>query len=794
MRLFRLSVAWVMGVYLGSVVSLPLRSVLGMAAVLLGAALLCRRRPGLVQAALCVAVLVAGIGWYPLRVHPSRLAELAGRPVVMEGRVVRGTEYGQGGAWLWFEAQRVTADGCCREVSGRVVVYTGPFPSYSQGDVLRITGEIRPLSGIANEGYRDFLKGQGFAGTVDDSAGIRLLRRSWLFSFRARLAGSLRAALAEPQASLAEGLLLGLRSRMSQELESDFARTGTSHLLAISGFNLAVIGGVVLAAAARLLGRRSPVYLAVTAAIVWMYSALTGMQPPVLRAAIMFSLLLGGLWLGRPGSGLAAVALAAAVMAGFNPDVLREASFQLSFAAVAGLTVIQPPLQRWGRRALPDGHWAGPVARPVFNGVAASLAAILGALPLLVYHFQSVSLVGLPATVAASLLVTAATMAAGLTALLGLFWAPAAWAAGLLASLFLMGIVATVEAFARLPWASVETGAAPAAAVWSCYLLMVGMAGRRQLRAAAAPVLAGARGLLVRLTGLAWRLPRKRTAGVLVLVAGLVWAGFARLPGPQLQVSFLDVGQGDAVLIMTPAGQQVLIDGGPDPDVACQRLGGELPFWDKSLDLVVLTHCHDDHLAGLIGVLQQYRVGQVLESGWGGGPLYREWLARVADRGIPWTAARAGQEFDLGEGIALQVLYPFDEPVEGAESEANSNSLVLRLTWKEVSFLLAGDADTEAEKHILYEGAAAGLRSDVLKVGHHGSLSSTSPAFLAAVDPQVAVISVGAGNLFGHPAESTLAALGEADAALYRTDLHGAITFTTDGDRLWVSTVRPAVT
>ncbi len=574
-KLFRLSVAWVMGVHLGSIVPLPLPFFLGTAALLSGAGLLLRRRrPGWMGIALSLAVLGAGMAWYPLRVHPPGLAELAGRFMVMEGKVARGTEYGQGGAWLWFEAQRVTVDGCWKAISGRVVVYTGPFPAYSQGDVLRITGQIRPLSGIANEGYRDFLKGQGFAGTVDDSAGIQLLRRSWLFSFRERLAGSLRQALAEPQASLAEGLLLGLRSRISRELEDDFARTGTSHLLAISGFNLAVIGGVVLAAAAWLLGRRSPLYLAVTAVIVWMYSALTGMQPPVLRAAIMFSLLLGGLWLGRPGSGLTALSLAAAVMAGLNPQVLRDASFQLSFAAVAGLTVIQPPLQRWGERAIPAGHWVGPAVRPVLNSVAASLAAIAAALPLLVYHFQSVSLVGLPATVVASLLVTAATLTAGLSALMGLVWAPAAWAAGLPASLFLMCMVGVVEAFARLPWASVPTGAVPAAAVWCAYLLMMGMAGRRQVRAAAGAALDGARGLLRRLADLAWRLPRKRTAGVLVLAAGLSWAGFAALPGTQLQVSFLDVGQGDAVLITTPAGQQILVDGGPDPGVACQRVGG----------------------------------------------------------------------------------------------------------------------------------------------------------------------------------------------------------------------------
>ncbi len=789
MRLFRLSVTWVLGVYIGSLAAIRLPFLVGAAGLVVGVGLLVRRRPGWLHGCLCLAAVVAGMSWYQVKVHSPSLEEAMGQTVVMEGKVVRGTEYSEGGAWLYFSAERVLQGECDRAVSGEVVVYTEPFPAYSQGDVLRICGEIRPLSRISNAGYRDFLGREGFVGTVDDSADIRLLRRSWLFSFRDRLAASLRTALAEPQASLAEGLLLGLRSRMSADLANDFARTGTSHLLAISGFNLAVIGGVVLAAAARVAGRRQPAYLAITLVIVWMYSALTGMQPPVLRAAIMFSLLLAGLWLGRPGSALSALALAAAVMAGLDPRVLRDPSFQLSFAAVAGLVVIQPPLQRWGERAIPDAGWAWSAVRVAYNGLAASLAAMVGALPLMVYHFQSVSLVGLPGTAVASLFVTPATMAAGATALLGLFWPAAAWAVGQAASVLLMCIVGVVEVLACLPFASVRTGAVPAGAVWACYLPLLGVAGWRRLKSAAVMALAAARSVPRRLGDVAWRLPRKRTAGLLSLAACLVWAGVAAVPGTRLQVSFLDVGQGDAVLIITPAGQQVLVDGGPNPDTICQRLGEELPFWDKSLDLVVLTHCHDDHLAGLMGVLQQYRVGQVAESGLGGGALYREWLDEVRDRGVPWTAARAGQEIDLGRGIVLEVIYPFDEPVEGTESEANSNSIVLRLAWNRVSFLLAGDADKEAEGKILCRGAAPQLHSDVLKIGHHGSNSSTSPAFLSAVQPQVVVICVGAGNLFGHPAASTLESLDAVD--LYRTDLHGTVTFTTDGERLWLTAARP---
>lgn len=790
MKLLRLCLAWVAGVCLGSLPFLPLPALAGGAGL---AVVVVRVRcgKGWARVGLVLVVLVAGAAWCRVKVQPSTLPEFVGEVVVMEGTVVQGTECRGSRAWLGLAVERVEVGERLREVSGRVLVYTDPYPSYSQGDVLRIAGRIRPLSEVSNAGYREHLAGQGFVGTVDGGTRMELIRRSWLFAFRDRLAASLGEALPEPQASLAEGLLLGLRSHLPEELKEDFRRTGTSHLLAISGFNLAVIGGVVLAAAARLLGRRQPAYLAVTLVIVWLYSALTGMQPPVLRAAIMFSLLLAGLLAGRPGGAPAALGLAAAVMTGLDPGILYDVSFQLSFASVAGLMVLQPPLQRWGERVMPEGRPLLSLVRPLFNALAAGLAAIVASLPLVACHFQSMPLVGLPATVAASVFVTAATLSAGAVALLGLVWPGGAWVAGWVASCFLMCIVWVVKLSARLPLACVETGAVPSGVVWAYYLALLGVAGRRRLAAAASGALRMARGVVDGAARAAWRLPRKPTAGVLVVSAVLAWAGFASLPGGHLQVSFLDVGQGDAILVITPAGQQVLIDGGPGPDTACQLLGEKLPFWDKSLDVVVLTHSHDDHLVGLLPVLERYRVGLVVESGLGEGPLYREWRTRVEDRGIPWMAARAGQWIDLGEGICLEVVHPGDRLIEGTASEANSNSLVLRLCWRQVSFLLAADADWEAERVMLYGGVVRDMQSDVLKVGHHGSNLSTSPAFLAAVDPRVAVISVGAGNLFGHPGEATLAALDGVE--VYRTDEDGTITFTTDGERLWVSTAGAAV-
>jgi competence protein ComEC len=276
---------------------------------------------------------------------------------------------------------------------------------------------------------------------------------------------------------------------------------------------------------------------------------------------------------------------------------------------------------------------------------------------------------------------------------------------------------------------------------------------------------------------------------VLVVCTALVWIAVLAMPDERLRVSFLDVGQGDAVLIETPAGQQVLIDGGPDGDKVCQQLGERLPFWDRSLDLVVLSHGHDDHVTGLVEVLGRYRVGRVLEPGLAERtPAYEAWLETIEERSIESAVAEAGQRIDLGGGITIEVIHPQEEMLQGTDSDANNNSLVLRLVWGGVSFLFTGDIDAEAETAILGADQWRELNSTVLKVPHHGGAGSASALFLTAVEPEIAVISVGEGNNFGHPDRTTVARLGEAE--IYRTDGNGTVSFITDGERLWVETAR----
>lgn len=268
----------------------------------------------------------------------------------------------------------------------------------------------------------------------------------------------------------------------------------------------------------------------------------------------------------------------------------------------------------------------------------------------------------------------------------------------------------------------------------------------------------------------------------LLVAVMLVWAVVLTPPDDKLHVSFLDVGQGDAILVQTPSHQNILIDGGPSPKALNRELGEKLPFWDRTIDLVVSTQPQADHLAGLVEVLKRYEVKQVVESGIPyNTSVYQEWNSSINESGVRRDRAIAGQEVDLGGGIKLEVLGPPEELFQGTSDDVDNNGVVLRLEWGEVSFLLTADIRWDGEFELIKE--RPGLQSTVLKVAHHGSNSSTTEQFLAVVAPQAAVIPVG-NNTFGHPGNETLERL--AEVKVYRTDENGTVEFITDGERLWV--------
>ena len=690
------------------------------------------------------------------------------------------------------------------EASGRLLVYAAPpaelaarrpSPHFRYGDVMTIQGTLQRPQPIDGFDYPKYLAARGIGGILFASE-VELQREagnSWregIYDIRRRLSESLEAALPSPQSSLSQALLLGQRASLPQGLEDRFRDTGASHLLAISGLHVGVLMVVALGASALLLGRRRRMYLIVPLIVIWAYAVVAGGSPSALRAAAMGTVYLAALALGRPNSVLPALGLAAIAMTAVSPGLLQRVGFQLSFAAVAGICLAHSYFSAYEPdRAGNEWRW---MLRPLLGLAVVSAAAALATWPLVAFHFDSVGLMSIAVTllaVPAMPLVLVGSMAAALADLihpaLGEFvgfivWAPLT---------YLIGVVSVFPAWTWQPeWAGKWL-----AVGWYGGLGLLLLMGRPRQPA-------GFGTLIVQWSkSVAAFRPPPRRAGVIALAAvalavgaSMLWLRVASTPDGLLHVQFFDVGQGDSALITTPSGRRVLVDGGPDWNSAIDSLADAGSSSGRTLDLVVLTHLDADHSRGLLNVLERYRIGGVLEGKESrAASMYAQWQTELRRQEITPINVYQGYEIVLGGGVTLEVLNP--RAAAGAaetapEADSNNDGVVVRLPYGSVSFLLTADIESATELRLV--NGPDILASDVLKVAHHGSRTSSTEEFLAAVAPAAAVVSAGQDNTFGHPNREVTGRLETRLGAsgVFRTDRDGDVEFVTDGTSLWVRT------
>jgi len=807
MWLLYVSCAWVAGIFLGSKSSLPLLA-LALGIIPFGLIpFLPRSKKTLIVVGLCLFALLGGGLHFPSSLPPVDEHYLHfyndKGTVEIQGMVAEEPDIRDRSCLLTFSASEIIVNGEREEVLGTALIQVPRYPTYHYGDVLKITGRLETPLQFEDFDYKSYLARQGIYSVIY-YPGVEVLDRGqgskplqWIYSLRERLSASLARALPEPQGSLAQAILLGLRGNIPDSLYEAFSRTGTAHLLAISGLHISIIIAMFLSFGILVFGRRRSIYIWLTLMLTWLYVLLAGMHPPIIRAAIMGSLFLIAEYLGRQQSAIIALAFAAAVMVGVQPHLLWSVSFQLSFLAMAGLIVLYPYFQAWGRKGVASLFGARErvvaAGSMITDGFAATLAAIVAVGPLIAYNFGVVSLVALPATFFSLPALPFIIVTAALVAFVGLLASLAAQILGWLAWLFLSYLVLVVKGFDALPHSSLEIAAVSTWHIWGYYAILAGAIAflnhRNQLADFSSRLTSGIKKVAEGIPKPRLGFSTKWLILPLLIVVILVWSVALTTPDDKLHVSFLDVGQGDAILIQTPNGQDILIDGGPDPQKINLELSKKLPFWDRTIDLMVCTQPQADHVTGLVEVLQRYKVQQVLEPGVSyNSSIYQEWLNVVEDKGIEHNIARAGQEIDLGNGIEMEIINPPPEFFQGTSSDVDNNGIVLKLTWNKLSFLFTADIREEAEFELIRQ--RANLESTVLKVAHHGSRTSTIPQFLAAVDPEVAVISAGADNPFGHPSpevlERLIDTLGQDN--IYRTDKDGTIEFITDGETLGVRT------
>lgn len=752
----------------------------GAGALAAASALLLLRRAALIP--LLGAVLCAGAALYLHETRPPRhdpFVDLDGRRVVLTGIVVQPPQRRSGRTHVVVAAHELRTRGGVQRVAGRVLVSVRGAPELRYGDLIRAGGRLLRPPAAGNPGevsYRDHLTAQGIRSTLSlrRSDTVRLLERgrghrtlAAIFALRERVAAAFAAGLPGLRGALLTSLLLGDDGALPGEITEAFRRAGLLHILVVSGSQVGLVMAVLIWLA-RLL-RAPPLVASGTSALgVVVFALMAGWAPSVARAALMGVLSALALAGARAYDVFAALAFAALTLLATSPLLLFDPGFQLSFVATWALVYIAPAMR------LPAGRIPRPLARLVEVTVAAQLAV----LPILAFHFQQLSLTGFLANLLVVPIVAvlvpggfAAAVAAGAAPSLG---ALAAWPLRPL----LDAVVVLARFFAGLPGAAVPVFPPAFMTIAVCYAGMIALVEWRRGR-------------------LAIRRPLALTV-MLVVIALTLWSRV--LPAAtagRFQITALDVGQGDAIILRGPAGKTVLIDGGGEVegrptgyDVGARRVVPALRrLRVRTLDLVILSHPHEDHVGGLVAVLQNFRVGLVLDAGLPHpSPSYARFRALVRARGIPYRAARRGMRIDLGDGVRLAVLLPQEPLIIGSGSDPNLNSVVVRATYRHVGALFTGDMEALNESHLLDLGDD--LRSVILKVAHHGSNTSTTEPFVDAVRPAIALISVGATNPFGHPHRRTLEILDEWGAQVYRTDRDGAILIQTDGVRITARPVR----
>lgn len=655
----------------------------------------------------------------------------------------------------------------------RIQIEAPPNPSVRTGDSILATLEQRSITKESTERMR-------IRGVVASARtrGVQILSRgSPLETIRAALGDDIERVLPAPAGGLAAAIVIGLRERVDERLAADFTATGLGHIVALSGWNVAITMAVADRFAKRFSAkRRRPLLILVAIG----YGLFAGASPSVIRASFMAAAALIGAASGRPGSGAVALSHAALALMLLDPAIAADPGFRLSALATAGLLAKS---QTWSARSQAFGErlpsWLRSFWSLLGEDIAVSLAAQAATLGLVIALFGRVAIWSIPLTLLMAPLIAPATAAAIPATVAGELAPILPGPLGLISSLLalpataLFGAAAWIaQVGARLPaggievprGATLEVGAVlGVAGVWILIQNERAPSRSEALRAAST----GGSQIHRLAIGIA----------LLIAVSALTSLGSAA-PHGALRIAALDVGQGDAILVEL-SGRRMLIDGGPDPSRLSAELDQLIPSWDRRIDLLVASHPHEDHLAGLPKLLDRYRITSVIGSeDRGGGPAATSWRAILQHSQIAYHQVFTGDQLQFGPA-RLSVLWPdsayLSLPPSNDGSALNDRSIVLRLDIPGFSALFTGDIESDIDARILSH-----IKSpvDVLKSPHHGSKTSASRALLDALTPRVALVSVGVKNAYGHPAASTLQRLGERGAAVERTDTDGTLLIT----------------
>jgi len=666
---------------------------------------------------------------------------------------------------LRLEQLHPVGDDLSIPVRGLLLARVSTDASYNYGDRLRLQGHLETPPENENFSYRDYLANQGIysyiaypsSSLIQQGQGNPIY--SALYAFRQRSLDVVYSLFPDPEAALLAGILLGVQSGIPQEVQEAFRLTGTSHIIVISGFNITIIAGLFTFLFSRLLGERKG---AVVSAIgIIFYTLLVGANAAVLRAAILGMLTLLGHQVGRRQVGLNSLAFVAAFMAIFTPTILWDVSFQLSFTATLGIMLYAEPFTHWftnfAARFIPSDK-ANRLVGPVGEYFLLTLAAQLTTLPLMIFYFKRISL---SALIANPLILPAQPpimVLGGLSVLAGMLLKPVgqllAWAAWP----FTAYTIRVVEWLATIPHSSIPLGQIAFPLILLCYVALFGLTFARS-----------------QLSILIKRLTPAIPLGILAIITVLVCKSAFYAPDGLLHVTLLDVGTGEAVLIQSPEGRSVLVNGGPSTIKLSDALGRRLPPFDRSLDWLVVADIDNEDLSGVPDNLERFSPTNALWAGnTYGTRAANELWSQLISQSIPTTIMQPGHALDLGSGANLKDL------------TIDAKGAVLYLEWDNFRMLLPMGMDFEALEAIQRDSTMRNI--SVLILAESGYAPLNPPELIDFLHPQLAVLSVAAGDNTGLPSPETLEALEGYN--LLRTDQNGWIEISTDGRQMWVELER----
>ncbi|MCS7248903.1 MAG: ComEC/Rec2 family competence protein [Anaerolineales bacterium] len=652
---------------------------------------------------------------------------------------------------------------------GQVLVRASPFERWRYGDRVSVSGVLELPPESEEFSYRAYLARKEILAYLPRAEVTLLERRqgSWVadatYQFRHRCHAALTAIFPEPQASLLGGILLGIESGIPAEVRQAFVNSGAMHIVAISGFNVTLLTGLFMAVLGRAFGRWRGALLAVL--LIGLYAILVGAAASVVRAAIMGVLSLFAAQIGRRQSGVNSLASVAALMAAFEPDLLWDVSFQLSFAATLGLILYASPLNAWAVSQIvrfTQPELARRLGNLVGEWALFTLAAQVTTLPILLYHFRQISLVAFLVNPLILPVQPMLMVGSGIAMFLALVHTLAGQLVAYLVFPLAAYTIRLVEWSAALPYSSVRLSAFPLYGVFGFYLALFFLTKYWQKVQAV-------RGML----------RPSLAAGMIALATVGVWHTALSAPDGRLHLILLDVSRpaqsSEAILIQTPQGRYVLLNGGDSPSRLLDGLDRWLPLTHRRLDWIVLGGSRSAQIGAVVELIERKRVTNLWWAIPQEGSRVVTAIQRAAkEQGVEMHLAREGQYLDLGEGARLSLL---------AKGERGA---ALLLEWKRFRAFFPLGLDTELRKRL----AESGQLNPVILwlLANNGSGWYNPKEFLYRLQPQLIWLSVAPGDWYGLPHRETLERL--EGYSLLRTDRNGWIHLETDGERMWVEVER----